>query len=291
MKIPMVEYHRGFRAKTIVGTIIGLITIDVVKSIMTTKIINERFRDNLNRWSIPLGSGWTIQKNIEGPGKVLSVTKSRFPGTLKETYSWYDYEVSFQAWMKQTNDDKQYENIGIVVRAENNLNGVLLQVTKTHFRPFLIQNSNFILDSNGVEQLPTILNYDEWIPIKILVSGNYVTLSTQYFRINYKIPTLTLTIEPTQLYFKPEIDLKDLEANHKENKMRWDNFWKRYRENQNETNLNVKLKKDTELNEEFGKMPKTESFNLEFQKGSIGFRQDGNEQTYFRNLKVKKFKS
>lgn len=265
-------------------TIIALFFIILViyKKLEKTKIITDSFNRQLNGWAIPLGSGWTIQPCTDALGYMLSVTNSIFPGILKEAFGWYDYEITFLTKINSKVKAGR-QNFSVIVRSENNFNGVMLQVTSTHLRPHLLYNGTYILDTEKDEQLPTVLPSSVWIPVKILVVGNNIDLWIYNHKLNYKIPTKIYDVENTLLTSGQTLTINKLE----ESKRKIENRWMKLVEINKMPSSQNKFSEQDKLVKDLTDNPSSKVL-LEFQKGSVGFREWGEEHAYFRNLKVKK---
>lgn len=255
------------------------------KELLKTRVIKENFEKGLNGWNIPLGTGWTIQDCDDSLGKMLNVTHSPYPGVLKDTYSWYDYEISFQVkFDKSTSKEKR--KFAVVVRSENNFNGIMLQFSENEFRPHLLYNGTYILDE--IENLPTILKIDVWIPISLFVKGSNIDIYIYNYKIQYKIPMKAYTIDSKLLSSKETIKLSNIELKHNEIKDRIARWITLYNKGEATKDPIEKKKLSDESDSIFKNIPPTSRILFEYQKGSIGFRESDTESAYFKNLIVKK---
>jgi hypothetical protein len=265
--------------------IIILFLVLIYLKLKNTTEIKEYFQKGLNAWSIPTGSGWTTQKCTNELGYMLSVTNSGYPGILKDIYGWYDYEISFLA---KISDKNETPNFSIIVRSENNFNGIMFQVTKTHFLPHILYNGTFILDKDKYEQLPTVLNTNEWIPVKIIVKGNNVDMWIYNYKLQYRILSKVYNVENRLLGNNPP-SLQEIELS---NTLIQEAIQKVI----DEINRVSQMPDGAEKNKEFSSIsdhaqeniPANTRIVLEYQKGSIGFRAFGNEHTCIRKLKIKR---
>jgi len=253
------------------------------KEINKTKATSDSFKTDLNKWNFQSGSGWTIQKCTNAIGNMLSVTNSNYPGTLKSVYSWYDYDISFLAKIGKQNSD-ELQNLGVFVRSENNLNGVMLQITKTHVRPHLLYEGTYILDSEI--QLPTVLKEEDWIKVRLIVKGNEIELWLFGHKILYKIPNEVINVDNNKL--GRTIALKDARKSHDEIDKLQIKAINLYQESRSEASKDEKEKKFKEAKRIFDSIPAYTKIILEYQKGSVGFRQAGDEHSFYRNVVVKK---
>lgn len=288
-KIPYENYLGGFAfyiylnfrpldyILTVTTVIFAILFFFVRRRLLKISEIKENFSKGLNKWSMTIGSGWTIQDCTDRNGRMLSVTNSSLPGTLKSAYGWYDYEISFQAKIDSTSANP---NIGIVVRSESNFNGILLQITKTHFRPHFLSNGTFILDNKNIEQLPTVLTTDTWIDVRLTVEGNDIEIYIYNYKLNYKIRSLTYKVDNIRIGI--DTNLQDIESDNIAIEAEESNWYEEF-------NKVAKLPAG-ERSEAYRKLPVVRPYTtimLDYQKGSVGFRESGSEHTYFRKLSVK----
>lgn len=259
----------------------------VLRKLNSFNIIKDNFEFDLSKWGIPLSSSWTLHKCEDVLGKMLRITKSQFPATLKGANAWFDYLFSFYA--KIDNDvPKINQKIGIIVRSENNVNGIMLQFEKDYFRPHLLFNGTYFLDSEQDQQLPTILPINEWIKFEVFVKGTNIEIEFEGYKIHYRIPTKDYAVED-YLVSKDRTTLKDLEANSKIVSSKQTELYKKIDEY---LALKVDDPNRSKKYEEFDKlrkaMPSTSKITFDYQKGSVGFRESGIEKIFVRNVIVKK---
>lgn len=258
------------------------------REIQKTKNIKDDFERGLNKWSIPINSGWTIQECDDAPGKMLSITDSRYPGTLKDAYGWYDYEITFLVKLPKKEEDKKKQIFAVTIRSENNLNGVMFQLTTTHFRPHLIYNGTFILDEKNFEKLPTILKDDTWIKVTILVTGNIVEINLLNYKLFYKIPSVTYNVRNSLL--AQDTSITSLEDSDREIETYLNDSLKKLRKFVDTPRDNAEERKKAweEYLQADSSIPPYTKVTIEYPKGSLGFRAHGNEQAYFRNVSIRK---
>ncbi len=251
-----------------------------------TRVIKEKFDKNLNRWSIPTKSAWTIQECEDKPGKMLSVTNSREPGTLKEIYGWFDYEITLLFKMKAIKKNKKGASFSILVRSENNSNGILLQLNTEKFKQFILHDGVYIQDGNG-SRLPSVLETDKWYPVKISVFGDNIDVRVAGYKLQqYAIRTKTFTVEKS--VFKRQerkgeaIMLERIISSDQKIKKALDKWIRLYR------NKNEKGKtKEEKAWEKYSKIDSSQ-LTFEYQKGTVGFRAIDEQQTFIKDLIVNK---
>lgn len=256
-----------------------------------TKIVKDNFTKGLSRWAIPQGSGWTIQESIdyEKLGKMLSVSNSFFPGILKEAYTWYDYNMEFKILIPKEIDENN-QNFSFIVRAEDNYNGIMFQVSKTYLQPYLLYDSAYIRDGDNYLPLPTILKTNTWINVKVRVSGDEITLFINDFKLNYKIHSYIFSFVRKDLLSQQPINLSDLKKSTEEMESAikgltdaqklTDNVRKRF-----------EIKKAQEKLDKYIEAAGPTGFAkviIEYQKGTVGFVESGNEKIYVKDFILKK---
>jgi hypothetical protein len=260
--------------------------IHISKELRKTYYIEDNFKlPDLNKWSIPLNAGWTIQKCEDASGYMLSVTNSEYPGTLKGAYGWYDYELNFLVKIESEVIESN-QNFSVAVRSDNNLNGVMLQITRTHMKPHLLFNGTYIRDTENDIQLPTILKTNIWHKVRIRVVGGNIELIIDNYKVSYKIPTKVLNVENQKL--SRTTTMRDVvESNRKIESLQKD-LYELFDAAQKMPEGDEKKNAFGKIDESVNKMPAFAKVVLEYQKGSIGFRESGSEHAYFRKVMVKK---
>lgn len=256
-----------------------------------SKIIQDKFEKELNHWAMPLNAGWTIQKCTDRLGRMLSVTNSDYPGTLKAAYNWYDYKISFLAKM----DDEivpERQNFAFVVRSEDNYNGVMFQITKTHIYPHLLYNSTYIKDTENDQQLPTVLNPGEWINVRVVVLGNTAEIYLDGFKASYKIPSLVINYGRSDLLARHSINLKeiqDVNATVTEKYNRISGILRMTPSPAKEEAMKTIGNIFEEINKDSsGYSVSYSKILLEYQRGSVGFRESGPEHAFFKDFRIKR---
>ncbi len=270
---------------TILFILILFLLYSLKKEIQKTKVVNENFSKNLNKWTFSRQSSWTIHKREDGLGKFLRVTNSSLPGLMKDCYGWYDYEATFHAKMSPDTPEKR-QNVTFVVRAENNFNGVMLQVTKTHLRPHLIHDGTFFIDDKNIFQLPTVLKAGEWISVKTVIKANTIDIFLNEYHIFYRIPSESLKVENSLL--GTDLSITSALENDKKIISQQRATLNIYEQHSKETNTEARGKLMQEFTTSMALIPNFTTVNFDFYKGSFGFRESGEEETYFRDLVIKK---
>ena len=219
---------------------------------------------------------------------MLSVSNSYFPGILKAAYGWYDYEISFQAKMSSNVPDER-QNISFVVRSENSLNGILFQISKENFNPFLLYNETLIFDEERSSHLRTVLRPDVWIPVKIIVKGNNVDISVDNYHVEYRIVTKVFNAVENNLLVRGSAPtLRQIVDSNTRIQTMQSEIISKVTGIDSIVNEEEKRTAWAEVSADIAKIPPSTRVILEYQKGSVGFRQADVENTFFRNLTVKR---
>lgn len=228
----------------------------------------------ISQWSIQPDTQWAITKDEDVPGKVLSVTKSGYPGLLKHGLNWYDYTLSFQAKIidnrnKQAHEHEHKEppNFTFVVRAKDRLNSVFFQCREDMIRPHLISDGIFVIDEESRYQLPFRIPISEWVNVRVKVGGDFVDIYIEKERFTYRIPTGLYGIPISKV--SRTMYLKNIQNEHDQS-IRAEAPRSRLPEEDQKT--------QTPENRHF--------FSFEFDRGTIGFREDKYEQALFRNIQI-----
>lgn len=255
-----------------------------------SRVVEDSFKNGLSKWAVPQGAGWTVQYSIiyQKLGKMLAVTNSFYPGLLKEAYTWYDYELQFKALIP-SNEHESKENLTFFVRAEDNYNGVMFQVTKTHIKPHLLYDSTYIRDTENDISLPTILDTNVWNKIKVRVIGDEVTITINDFKLMYKIHSHIFNFVRKDL-LQQTVLLSDLKRGNEEMKSALEDLI-RARQAPNDSRREFEIAKAQEKFDRYVDAAGAAGFTkviLEYQKGSVGFRESDFEKAYFKDFKLKK---
>lgn len=248
--------------------------------------IEDEFKYELTNWSIPLYSSWVRQKCKDYWGNMLRIKNSKFPGTLKGAYSWYDYEMSFSAKMDSVDQQKGF---GFAVRIEDSSNAIIFQITNNKFIPFLLYNGTLIRDTDNEEDLPVILDENEWSRVKVLVKGNIVEINIRGSnKFIYKIPAESFNVPNILMAGFSNPNLSELRQKHQEQRAKLSQLLDR------DTQINKmpegpdKEVAKQQWNNDLSQLPQTTRITFDYQKGSVGLRTDDNQVSYYRKLTVKK---
>jgi hypothetical protein len=236
--------------------------------ILFRKLFRNNFEENfdnyLQNWSIPKNAEWAITDDMEVSGRVLQVTSSGIPGILKEGRNWYDYEIDFYTKIIE-------DNFTILVRAKEKGNAVMLQFKTNKLRPHLIVDGIFVVDDKNEQSLQIKIPIKKWIHVLVKVYGDYVDVFLDGSRVTYRIPSGLIRVPIDRVHSTMSItELERLESEYlhmqamkeraeKETGVKSDpSFWKPY------------------------------NFIFDFDIGTIGFRESGNENALFRKIKIKR---
>lgn len=243
--------------------------------------IKENFDSGLRKWSIPLNSHWLIEKTTDKFNKSLGLYSSAIPGLLKPAYNWYDYSFTFSA--------KFDKELCFVVRASSSANGIMFKLLADKIIPYIICDGEYIIDDKKVEELPVLFKTNQWIDhICVTVEGNIVTIKTEDINIQYKIPSVNLKIKENDLYFM-DVNLSSLETTSKEIDAagdRWLNLMAQVGKETDPSKKAVLIKQSDDALENYSRF-KYKVLALDYQTGSVGFKNDNKEIAYINNISVK----
>lgn len=284
------------------------VVILVINNI-NSKSITDYFNKGLSKWSMPLKSHWHIQSSekYDYLGKMLVVTDTSAPGLLKGAFNWYDYEFMFKAMIP---NDSTNHNVGFFVRAEDGNNGIFLQVRRDTLVPHYYYEGTYIIDSKRSIKLQSILPLDNWIQFKIKVKGDVVIIKINEEEIYFQIRAYTFFgIKKEDMY--RDIDLENLEVQQRKIGEMFDDIKDKDGQIERIKSLEEENKVDPEISDEQRKNRKkvledvrkdiqkereklsnqiddiaksSIRVNLEYHRGSVGFRESGSEVTFFKEV-------
>ncbi len=250
--------------------------------ISRSKQISDNFSKDLNLWNIPLNSAWSIQDCRDYLGKMLSISESSYPGTLKGAYGWYDYELTFLAKIPKSKNP----SINILVRSENNSNGIRLCFSKKKFSPYIFFESKYYLDDTQEEKLPIILENDRWYKFRITVKGGSIETTILNQSILYKIYSRPYLVEEAKFFMHNSIT--DISRSDKSVRDSFNAWNKQYSLAQkiahSDPNFAIEIEKANQL---LSDIPKFKNIAFDYHKGSIGFMQDDEAKILLRNVLLK----
>lgn len=261
-----------------------ILMIFLYKTINNSKEIRDDFKKNLSKWSRPIESDWSIKNAINGLGKMLTVKDSDFPGLLKDAFSWYDYELKFQVMIEENDNQKNYKNnknIGIFIRAKDSLNGLMLQIREDEFVPHYLFEGTYIIDDNQQTKLQTKIRPNIWINFKIVVDNDAVTITFEGQKINFKINRYNFGLVPAKELYG-DTSISKIKNISEKNRKLGDEVLEGLKKNKKGDDFEIKKKELNEIIETAKRV------NLEFNSGSIGFRESHGESANFRNISLKK---
>lgn len=240
--------------------LISCITIYSLYRTITIKSINIRPDKEPDLWSFYEGSGWSIVEDNDSWNKVLKVTNSSYPSILKFGTNWINYDLYFQVKVPST-VLPQHRNFSVVVRAIDKSNNVFLQCKPDgHISPHVITDGIFLVDD--INQIEFLAEYplDKWIDVRVSVKGDYVTISMMGTNASYKIPSGRYVISATTA--RAVMNLSEVR------------------------NVNIRQPGSIESSSSGSSGQPVFVINMEYEKGTIGFREFGTEAALFRKIKV-----
>lgn len=212
-------------------------------------------------WSYYKGTGWSIVEDIKSWNKVLKLTNGMYPAILKFGNDWLNYNFSFEAKIPETVGSGN-QNFTFTVRAKDKGNCVFFQCRPDGtIRPHFITNGLFVIDDINEIKFLAEFPIEKWIPVNVSVKGDDVNISMLGVSASYKIPSTRLIIPSDKI--RGVISLGEALRLTKENEP-------------------VELEKSTGGNSAVTKL----AFDLDYEKGTVGFRESGRETAFFRKIKV-----
>lgn len=211
-------------------------------------------------WSFYRGSEWSIVEDKDSWNKVLKITNCHYPAILKFGDGWIDYTFSFQT--KVPSDvPKQFQNFSFVVRAKDKTNNIFFQCKPNGIiRPHLVATGVFLIDENNIIDFPAEYPLDKWIDVCTKVYGDTVSISMMGSTAIYRVPSTRYVIARSMI--KPVMSLEEA----------------------NKLNLEKEQAKDAEKQATL--QAPSYLLDLDYEKGTIGFREHGLETALFRKIRV-----
>lgn len=242
-----------------ISAIVLLTTLCLIFLILrlSNKTININPEKQPDLWSFYKGSGWSIVEDEKSWNKVLKITNSGYPVILKFGNEWINYKFSFETKVP-LEVKPQHRNFTFVVRAKDKTNNVFIQCLPSgKIRPHLFANGVIVVDD--VNEIDFLAEYplDKWFPVSVLVQGDKVSISMMSVSATYKIPSELFAVSSGMV--SPVMLLSKV------------------------MELNLKKKSDTP---EGGVQVPVYVLDLDYEKGTVGFREYGEEMAMFRKIKV-----
>lgn len=203
--------------------------------------------------------GWSLVTDNQSFYKVLKVSRMWYPTILKFGNDWINYELSFKVKVpKQDDTHRQHEHFSFVIRAKDKVNNIFFQCLPSgKIRPHLLINGLFIIDDTNIIESLAEYPIGEWIEVRARIIGNEVQIIMQGVKSTYTIPSESF-----------DVNINDITSNA----------------------INLSRLRDLARNisdEESRSHQSTILIALDFEKGTIGFRQHGYETALFKQIKVK----
>lgn len=246
--------------------VIALLLVDFLLVLFVlqylTRSTKRTFEINIgkhpNIWSYYKGSGWSISEDTTSWNKVLKLTNCGYPAILKFGTEWLNYCYSFEAKIPST-VRKGRQNFSFVVRARDKGNNVFFQCKPDGtITPHLVTNGLFIIDKANEIKFLADFSTDKWVPVKVNVKGDQVTITMLGVSATYTIPSTRLVIPS--------------------DKVRSD----MYLDEALELTKNSGAENSVATSQQAPKV----AFDLDYEKGTVGFRESGEEVALFRKIKV-----
>lgn len=228
-----------------------------LNSRMSKKVVEINPETEPNLWSFYKDSGWSIVQDDDSWNKVLKIKNSAYPAILKFGSEWINYVFSFQVKVPSSVEES-HQNFSFVVRAKDKANSIFLQCRPGgKIRPHFIADGLFIVDSENEIDFPAEYPLDKWVSVTVTVEGDLITVSMMGVSTEYKIPSKRVTISGGLA--KTVMTLKYVLEKELNPSVDW-----------TRTNLSSGVF----------------VLNLDYEKGTVGFRESDKEEALFRKIKV-----
>lgn len=274
--------------------VIGLFVIVIIYLFNKEKKA-KKIAVNMNRWSKPEDyfivapeSDWNYVDDDDSFGKVLSVTNSGLTGHLKKGDEWCDYILKFKAKIIDS-------NFSFAIRVADRNNCIFFQCVEKAIFPHLIMGGITIRHYNDIT-LPLEIPKNRWVEVSVLVRTKKVDININGMRKEYAIPSFRKyvyanRITPVMEYDQVEAMHDDISKNiHKIEELSYEVYkLNKSLENagqEGQVKSEIKKKQDEILKIQDGYKGTIVIIGYDFERGTIGFREYGNEHALFKDISV-----
>lgn len=245
----------------LLGTILILILciLYLYKKVMKRIIyINPEKEPEL--WSFYKGSGWYIVDDVESWNKVLKISNSFYPAVLKFGHEWINYNLYFQVKVPSSVPAGS-RNFSVVVRAKDKSNNVFLQCKPDGvITPHVIADGIFIVDDKNPIDFLAQYPLDKWFDVSVSVQGDKVIIKNMGLSATYKIPSerfvisagMTNSVMPLSYVIEK----------------------------------NIRREGSVESASQGSSGVPVFVLNLDYENGTVGFRESGREAALFRKIRI-----
>lgn len=211
-------------------------------------------------WSFYKGSGWYIVDDIESWNKVLKITNSFYPAVLKFGHEWINYNLYFQVKVP-SNVPVGSRNFSVVVRARDKSNNVFLQCNPDgKITPHVIADGIFIVDDKNPIDFLAQYPLDKWFDVSVSVQGDKAVIRNMGLSATYKIPSERFVISAGMTNSVMTLSYV--------------------------IEKNIKRENSIESTSQGSSGIPVFVLNLDYENGTIGFRESGQEAALFRKIRI-----
>lgn len=222
---------------------------------------------------VPPGADWSLVPDDDTLGNVLSVTRSGLTGHLIKGNDWCNYHLTFKTKII-------FDNFTFAIRVIDKNNCIFFQCGKRQIFPHLIMGGIAIRHFKDID-LPFDIPKEKWVDVSVLVKGEKVVIKIMGIEREFDIPHGPWFIEKGNLSFTLEYKVVEEDTRKA---LITDNI---YKEVSKEEGIEEIVRKISMGILEKIKLDNYHTFNFDYYRGTIGFRQSENEHALFKDIKVK----
>jgi hypothetical protein len=256
----------------------------------------KKIEVKMNKWSKPEDyfivapeSDWNYVDDDDSFGKVLSVTNSGLTGHLKKGDEWCDYILKFKAKIIES-------NFSFAIKVADRNNCIFFQCAEKVIFPHLIMGGITVRHYNDMV-LPLAIPKNKWIEVSVIVRTKKVGINIMGMRKEYAIPSFRRYVYANRI--TPVMEFNQVDGMHEEiNKNiskieelnnEINNLSKSLEGNQQHEDpikSEIKNKQDEILKIQNGFANTIVTIGYDFERGTVGFREYGNEHALFKDISV-----
>jgi hypothetical protein len=261
----------------VLGVILALIYKENKKKSYEVKIKSNSKPDDF--FIIPTGSDWNlipdIEPDIKTIGPVLSVTNSDLTGHLLRGNEWHNYKLSFRAKIIK-------DNFTFAVRTIDKNNCMFFQCTSKSINPHLVVNGIAIRNFCNTTMTFEIPE-KTWVDVSVLVKGKKVSINIEGFVREFSIPQGPWFIHKDN--YRSVLEYQEVMKNTTE-ALGHKDFCEKNSGAVIDTDELDDIARKLTANIIKVKLENYYIFNFDFDRGTIGFRESGQEHALFHDIKV-----
>jgi hypothetical protein len=274
--------------------VIGFFIIVIIYLIKKEKKA-KKIEVKMNRWGKPEDyfivapeSDWNYVDDDESFGKVLSVTNSGLTGHLKKGDEWCDYILKFKAKIIGS-------NFSFAIRVADRNNCIFFQCAEKTIFPHLIMGGITVRHYNDMV-LPLEIPKNKWVEVSVLVRTKKAEINIMGMRKEYVIPSFRRYVYANSI--TPVMEFNQVNSMHEEISKNVSIIEELnndiYKLNQSlegggqegQIKSDIKKKQDEILQTQNSYKGTIVIIGYDFERGTVGFREYGNEHALFKDISV-----